>query len=190
MDENQDEKELESSPTEEAEEPQTDEAGDKTIPYDRFKEVNDSKNEAEKKAAELQARLDELEEEKKEVPAGSLKEKSIEKEQDNVLHRMDEIEAKAELRFEGYTREEISYIDRYAKANGMSLDEAKADKFVQGGINTLRDEQKTEDNTPSPSRRSFTHKGKTWGTMTKEERKANFGAMQQSLDKRRVNVIE
>lgn len=70
----------------------------------------------------------------------------------------DEIEDRVDLRLKGFTREEISYVESYAKGQGKKLREVAEDPFVLSGIDGLRAKAKVAQAIPPPSTGSL---GKT-----------------------------
>jgi len=85
-----------------------------------------------------------------------------------------ESDAILDLRFEGYKKNEIAKIASYAKANGITIEEAAKDEFVIAGIEKMRAANRSEDATPRPSGRVFitpTGEKKPFSAMTREERK-------------------
>jgi len=89
------------------------------------------------------------------------------------------METKFDLRQKGYTREEISYFEAFAKGSGKPLADVVNDLVVIGGIESMRKQKSVEQATPAPSNRSPQSTAKTWAEMTNEERKANFGSFMQ-----------
>ena len=88
---------------------------------------------------------------------------------------IDALETRVFLKTQGYTPDEIAYMEIVAKGQNKKLSEAANDIFVQSGITGLRAEARSEQATPSPSNRSVSRKEKSFGEMTPEERKANWG---------------
>lgn len=70
----------------------------------------------------------------------------------------DEIEARVDLRLSGYSREEISYMETFAKGQGKKLTDVANDPFVTSGIEGLRVRAKAAAATPPPSQSSSTVK--------------------------------
>ena len=88
---------------------------------------------------------------------------------------IDALETRVFLKTQGYTPDEIAYMEIVAKVQNKKLSEAANDIFVQSGITGLRAEARSEQATPSPSNRSVSRKEKSFEEMTSEERKANWG---------------
>ena len=88
---------------------------------------------------------------------------------------IDALETRVFLKTQGYTPDEIAYMEIVAKGQNKKLSEAANDIFVQSGITGLRAEARSEQATPSPSNRSVSRKEKSFEEMTSEERKANWG---------------
>lgn len=79
-----------------------------------------------------------------------------------------------DLRFEGFSKTEIQKIAGYAKANGMTIEQAKKDEFVMAGIEKMRSANRSDEATPRPSGRVFvtpTGEKKPFSAMTRDERK-------------------
>lgn len=87
----------------------------------------------------------------------------------NTNARIDEIDAKVELRMDGYSREEISFIERN-RAEGKSLAETAEDSFVKKAIDGIREDKKVEDGTPAPSSTSQRVDTKTLEKMSPAEK--------------------
>lgn len=132
----------------------------------------------EAKLAELESKKETLEEKEQSTKAEA---RDAEAPGIDIDKRLTEVEERAELRFQGYSRDEISEIVAYAKMHNLSLSEAKEKPFVKKAIEGLRAEAKADETTPAPSNRAFTVKGKTWKDMTREERKSNFERFSQSI---------
>lgn len=94
------------------------------------------------------------------------------------------IEEKVELRMEGYTTQEIAEMEKYAAGAKLSLREAKDNDFVKSAITKLRADKKADETIPEPSSRSVTIEGKTWDTMSQQERASNYQTMVQKFQKR------
>src|SRR3990167_1642234 len=67
----------------------------------------------------------------------------------------DEIEARVDLRLSGYSRDEISYMETYAKGQGRKLSDVTNDQFVLSGIEGLRAKAKAAAAVPPPSNASI-----------------------------------
>lgn len=63
------------------------------------------------------------------------------------------IEEKAELRQEGFSREELTEAEAFAKAKGITLSDAVKHPFVKAAIDGLRAEKRAKEATPSSTRR-------------------------------------
>lgn len=90
-----------------------------------------------------------------------------------------DIEERVNLRLEGYSPEELKFIQIHAKGLGKRLSEVKDDPFIQSAIEGLRAKKKSEQAVPPPSQPAFQVEGKTWDKMKQDERK---GAYQKILD--------
>lgn len=102
----------------------------------------------------------------------------------DYIGKLDEIDQKVELRLRGYSQDEISEIHAYATAKKINLLEAVEAPFVKGAIKSIREEQKSRDNTPEPSSRShIVYQGKTFREVlidpkaTESDKQAAFDAM-------------
>lgn len=131
-------------------------------------------------------------EEKKEEPPKEVKPDLIEKEKPKEDSRLDIVEQKVELRMEGYSTEEVDDILAYARAKNISVTEAKKAPLIQKGIEAIRQERKSADETPEPSHRSPVYKGKTFAEvvssdMSPEEKQSAFEA---KMSGKRVNQSE
>jgi hypothetical protein len=84
------------------------------------------------------------------------------------------IETKVDLRLGGYSPEEISELEAYAKGKGISLKDAVATDFAKAAVERLREVKKSDDATPPPSKAGFSFEGKTWKDMSKDERKKTW----------------
>lgn len=91
------------------------------------------------------------------------------------------LDQKVELRMDGYSKEEIAFIER--NLGDRSIDDTLEDPFVKSGINSMREAKKSEDDTPAPSSNvpTFTPEKKKWESMTHEERAANYQKAIQAL---------
>ena len=132
---------------------------------------------AEKLAKELEAKLQELSKEKgSDLPKGN----------DASLNRLDEVEMKVELRMEGYSKDEISFMESYAKGLGKKLNEVTNDPMIKKAIEGSRADKKAELDTPTPSSRTAVYKGKTINEIvtdpksSKEDKQAAFEALVRS----------
>jgi len=102
---------------------------------------------------------------------------------DASLNRLDEVEQKVELRMSGYSREEIAFAEKLAKGSGMKLSEIINDSYFKKAIEGSRAENKASANTPEPSSRTATFKGRpaseifTDPKASKEEKQAAFNAV-------------
>jgi hypothetical protein len=65
--------------------------------------------------------------------------------------------------------------------NNKPTKETLEDEFVKGGIEKIRAKKRVETNTPAPSGRSSTFKGKPFAELSREDRKANFGSYMKNL---------
>lgn len=66
----------------------------------------------------------------------------------------DEIESRVDLRLSGFSKDEISHMETYAKGHGKKLAEVSNDPFVLSGIEGLRAKAKAAAATPPPSNSS------------------------------------
>lgn len=109
---------------------------------------------AEAKLAELEGKAPEGEKPKEPLEAGKVQNfdpAALEK----------RVEEKVSLRLQGYDAETIAEIEKYAKGAGIaSLLEAAKSPFVQKGVDALRAEKKSQENTPAPSGKIATFNGK------------------------------
>jgi len=69
-------------------------------------------------------------------------------------------------------------------ANGSDPDLALKNPFFQAGLDGMRRKKANEANTPSSSNRAPIVGGKTFGQMTQEERKANWGTITNAITKK------
>ena len=67
----------------------------------------------------------------------------------------DEIESRVDLRLAGYSRDEISYMETFAKGQGKKLTDVANDPFILSGIEGLRAKAKAAAATPPPSQTSI-----------------------------------
>lgn len=71
------------------------------------------------------------------------------------------VDEKVDLRLAGYTPEQISEIEKYARGAGInSLVEASKAPFIQGAVEAERAAKKSLDSNPAPSARIKTFNGK------------------------------
>src|SRR3990167_10312847 len=66
-----------------------------------------------------------------------------------------EIESRVDLRLAGYSRDEISYMETFAKGQGKKLTDVANDPFILSGIEGLRAKAKAAAATPPPSQTSI-----------------------------------
>lgn len=79
-----------------------------------------------------------------------------EKDKDSYVtpERLSEVEKRVSLRVDkNYSTDEIEYLEVYAKGRGIDITEAEQDPFVQAGINSMRQQKKSEESSPEPSNR-------------------------------------
>lgn len=106
-------------------EPET-QSENKTVPYDRFKAVNDELNRLKNTPKAPQ-------------PEGKLQTRDISDEEIN------------DLRFDGYSKQEAKRIVAFAKAGDITIEEARG--FLKASIDAERANIKAKENTPPPSKR-------------------------------------
>jgi hypothetical protein len=133
-----------------------------------------SKEQLEAKNRRLYARAKKAEDEARE--AKKKLESINHKPSGEVSNKVPDVREYVDLRMEGYAEDEIEAIERFAKANKVSLKEAKMTPFVQGGIQALRQSKNQEGASPAPSAKPAlpSSSKKPWASMTKEERQAAF----------------
>jgi hypothetical protein len=78
------------------------------------------------------------------------------------------------------TPEETDHLFAFATGMGLKPADAMNHPFFKSGLTALRQEAKTGEATPGPSRRAPIVEGKTWDEMTREERQKNFGKVVES----------
>lgn len=90
------------------------------------------------------------------------------------------IEQKVDLRLAGHSKEEISFMEQFAKGANKRLSEVAELPFVKKAIEGMRAEQKSIDGTPPPSNRIRTFNGKpmteVFKTGTEAEKQAAWEA--------------
>jgi len=70
------------------------------------------------------------------------------------------IEEKVSLRMAGHSPDEIAEIEKFAKGAGISLTEAANHPLIKKGVESLRLEKKSDEQTPSPSNKVKIFNGK------------------------------
>ena len=140
----------------------------KTVPYERFKEVNDQLKELKAKESEQKAQDTKTEEK----PARNKGDEPF------------DIEQKVELRMSGLSAEEISHLTNYIKGSGknpsdvVELKDGKAqikDPFVKSAFDGMREAKRSETATPPPSKAEPTKvDGKTITEMNPREKREHY----------------
>lgn len=136
-----------------------------------------TREQLEAKNRRLYARAKKAEDEAREAKKKKLENSNFKPSGDEPS-KVPDVREYVDLRLDGYAEDEIEAIERYAKANKVSLKEAKASPFVQGGIAALRQSKNQEGASPAPSAKPAlpSSSKKPWASMTKEERQAAFAS--------------
>jgi len=123
----------------------------KTIPYERFKEVND-------KLKSLQTQLDKPKPEDKETPKEDLWQQKV----DFAISNRD------------YSGEEVDMIADWARFKGTTLAEATKDEMLKAALFAHREKVAREDKTPEPSSTTATFNKKAIHELGKDELRDNW----------------
>lgn len=123
------------------------------------------KDEYTEREKQYYARIKDLEKKLKEVP----KEAPLSAPEPKLS-----VDQKVDLRLEGYSKEEIAYIER--NLHDRTLEDTLADPHVKAGIEGVRQTTKAQEATPAPSTAvpTFTAEKKTWAQMSEQERRDHY----------------
>jgi len=123
----------------------------KTIPYERFKEVND-------KLKSLQTQLDESKPKAKEKPTEDFWQQKV----DFAISNRD------------YSGEEVDMIADWARFRGTTLAEATKDEMLKAALFAHREKVARESKTPEPSSTTATFNKKALHELGKDELRDNW----------------
>ncbi len=112
---------------------------------------------------------------RQESPANLTPPKPADVQLEGRVAKMETLEEKRDF---GYRHklspEAVDNVFSYAQGRGKKPDEVLSDPFVKSGLSALQSQERTRNNVPGPSHRLATVEGKSFGQMSKDERRANF----------------
>lgn len=160
--ENETEEEVSDEETEDTSGEDAKEKGEKTqsVPYSRFKEVNDAKKKLEQEIENLKG--------KKEKTADQPKAEATDKE---WKERMEFI---TNHELGNAKKEKMDFIQAYAKGKGLSLEDAYNEDLVQETFSSIDQKVAKEKAVPEPSQTGGTYNKKPLHEVSKEELSENF----------------
>lgn len=128
----------------------------KSVPYDRFKEVNDTKKRYEEKYGPLDDNGDP-------VTKPQPKDDDLSKD----VASLKEKNAKADFRDEhSLSREQVEWL--WSRTGGNPTEDDLNDPGIKAALSALDRKASVDDNTPSSGRGAPTYNGKTWAEIAKD----------------------
>lgn len=107
---------------------------------------------------------------------------------DDLTPKVDMLMMAEEKRQFGYSKqltpEETDHLFAYAKGSGLKPGEALDSPFFKNALIALRQQNRANDSTPSPSNRSPRVEGKSFGEMKRDEKEKNFSKVVAGLQKK------